>query len=71
MTDYWIQRAIKKPGALRKYLKRKYGRKAFTKKGTIKVTFLRKLRKNPRISTTTKRRINLALTLMRLSRKKR
>jgi hypothetical protein len=68
--SYWIQQAIKRPGSLRKWLKKKYGRKAFNKDGTIKVTFLRKLLKNKKVSKRIKRKIRLALTLRKLSRKK-
>ena len=38
----WIQKAIKRKGRVRSFLKRKYGRKAFTKKGTIKAEYLKK-----------------------------
>ena len=36
----WIQSAIKKPGNVRRYVLRTYGGKAFTERGTIKVSFL-------------------------------
>jgi len=63
---YWIQEAIRKPGALRAYVKRKYGKKGFTSKGTIKVSILRDLANEPgKIG----RRARLALTLRRLRRK--
>ena len=42
MTRYWIQKAIKRKGALRQHIKRKYGSKAFTTKGTIKREYLQK-----------------------------
>lgn len=61
----WIQKAIKKPGALRAYVKRKYGSKAFTKKGTIKLEILRKLAKE---KGTIGRRARLALTLRKLNK---
>lgn len=41
-SDKWIQRAIKRKGRVHKYLKRLYGKKAFTKDGTIKMTYLEK-----------------------------
>jgi len=66
----WIQKAIKHPGALRRYVKRKYGDKAFTKRGTIRVEILRKLAKNPRVSETTRRRARLALTLRKLRKRR-
>ena len=39
---YWIQRAIKRPGRVRRYMMRKYGKRAFTKSGEIKVSYLRR-----------------------------
>ena len=38
----WIQKAIKRPGRVKRYLKRKYGNKAFTKSGEIKQSYLLK-----------------------------
>jgi len=75
--DRWIQRAIKNPGALRRQLKGPLGRKiraatkmpVFTKSGKINVKALQKFRKTQaykRLSPTTKRRINLAITLRHL-----
>lgn len=61
----WIQKAIKKPGALRAYVKRRYGSKAFTKRGTIKLEILRKL---AREKGTIGRRARLALTLRKLNK---
>ncbi|MEM2169978.1 MAG: hypothetical protein QW186_09300 [Candidatus Bathyarchaeia archaeon] len=61
----WIQKAIKKPGALRKYVKKKYGSKAFTKRGTIKIEILKKL---AREKGTIGRRARLALTLRKLNK---
>ena len=52
----WIQKAIKKPGALRRTLKLKKGEKVTAKKLSV-------LKKKKGISTTTKRRIALAKTL--------
>ncbi len=63
----WIQRAIKHPGALRRYVKRKYGDKAFTRRGTIKREILLKLAKNAK-NKTIRRRAQLALTLRRLAK---
>lgn len=56
----WIQKAIKRPGALRRYVKRKWGIKGFTKRGTIKVSILRDLSNEPGVIG---RRARLALTL--------
>jgi len=68
MRRRWIREAIENPGALRRYVRRKLGKKGFTKKGTLRVSELRKLLsgKYGRITETTKRRIRLALKLRRL-----
>jgi hypothetical protein len=56
----WIQKAIKKPGALRAYVKRYFGEEGFTKSGRIKASVLRELAKrNDRIG----KRARLAITL--------
>jgi len=56
----WIQKAIKKPGALRMYVKRRFGEEGFTKSGRIKASVLRELAKrNDRIG----KRARLAITL--------
>jgi hypothetical protein len=67
----WIQEAIQKPKALTNWLKRKYGKKAFTKEGKISIRFLRSLlkkHKKGRIKLTKKTiaRIRLAITLKKL-----
>jgi len=67
----WIQRAIKKPGALQKYVLRKFGSEGFTERGTIKVSVLRKLASSPHVSDKTRRRAILALTLRRLRKKRK
>ena len=41
-NNKWIQEAIKRPGRVKRYLKRKYGEKAFTKDGKIKLKYLNK-----------------------------
>ena len=62
----WIQRAIKRPGALRAYVKKYYGKRGFTKKGTIKVEVLMELAKRPdKIG----QRARLALTLRRFRKR--
>jgi hypothetical protein len=66
-SKYWIQEAIQKPGALRAYVKRIYGEKGFTSRGTIKREVLLELKKHP--NPTIRRRANLALTLRKLGRK--
>ncbi len=40
--DRWIQKAIKRKGRAHKYLMRLYGRKAFDRKGDIKMEYLNK-----------------------------
>jgi hypothetical protein len=42
---YWIQRAIKRPGRVKAYMKRRYGNRAFTKSGEIKMSYLRRAAK--------------------------
>jgi len=76
----WIQKAIKKPGALKRWLKRGGARKiaaatkkpVWTKDGEINTNTLKAFRKTKayeKLPTKTKRRINLAITLERLSKK--
>jgi len=66
-SEYWIQDAIKRPGALRAYVKRVYGEKGFTSRGTIKRDVLLELKRHP--NPTIRRRATLALTLRKLGRK--
>jgi len=77
----WIQKAIKKPGALKRWLKRGGARKiaaatkkkVWTKDGEINTNTLKTFRKTKayeKLPTKTKRRINLAITLERLSKKR-
>jgi hypothetical protein len=74
MKDYyWIQKAIQKPNALKNWLKKNYGKKAFTKKGKISIKFLRSLlakHKKGRIKLSKKTiaRIRLAITLKKLKK---
>jgi len=75
-NKYWIQQAIENPGAFREWvmrnrarIKRLTGVDPIKKDGTISVTAIRKLKHTrwyEELSTTTKRRINLFLTLNRL-----
>jgi len=64
----WIQRAIKHKGSLKHWLKKHYGKKAFTKHGKIKISFLRKL-EHKKLPKRIKHKISLALTLHKLRRK--
>ena len=77
----WIQRAIRRPNALTRWLKRHRekvmevtGVDPFTKRGEIRQLALLRLRKSDwykRLSTRTKRRINLAITLERMRKDRR
>ena len=65
MTKKWIQHAVKRKDALREYVRRKYGERGFTERGTIKVEVLRELaEKKGKIG----QRARLALTLRKLRR---
>ncbi len=61
----WIKGAIKEPGALRASVQRLFGKKGFTKSGTIKVSILRLLAEKARMAIT-RRRARTALTLRKL-----
>jgi len=63
MPRYWIQKAVKRKGALRAHMKRKYGSRAFTSRGTIKREYLEKEAKEP---GTTGKRARLAITLRKI-----
>ncbi|MEM4455479.1 MAG: hypothetical protein QXT28_12245 [Thermofilaceae archaeon] len=77
-SSRWIQEAIKRPGALREWLKENRGRvkrltgeDPFDRKGRIKVRVLRKLlakhkKGRVRLHPRTVKRIQLALTLHKL-----
>lgn len=78
----WIQKAIKREGALTQWLKRGGARivasatkkPVWTKKGDINTTTLKSFRNTKayeELPTTIKRRINLAITLQRLASKKK
>jgi len=80
---YWIQKAIKHPGALtnwfkrnRKKLKRKLGYDPITRRGDINDRAIRDVLKlykqgKIRLRSTTVKRLNLAKTLGKLRRRKR
>ena len=40
MADEWIQKAIKHPGRVRRYIAREYGEDCFTEDGDIKMSCL-------------------------------
>jgi len=70
--EYWIQDAIKKPGSLRGYVARKYGKKGFTRsrktgRPIIRRDVLNKLaKKKGKIG----HRARLAITLRKLRRRR-
>jgi dephospho-CoA kinase len=82
-TRYWIQRAIKRSGSLRRWLKkhekrieRRYGESPFTKDGKVNVRVLRRLKRDKEFlkelsgakHRLIQRKINLAITLKKLAR---
>ena len=82
MAKKWLPQAIKKPGALINWLKRggwriidgATKRPVWTKSGEINTNTLKAFRKTKayeQLSTKTKQRINLAITLERLSKRKK
>ena len=66
--DRWIQEAIEHPGALRRYVRRVYGERGFTKDGKIRMDILKDLAKR---RDTIGRRARLALTLRKLAKKRK
>ncbi|MEO0160399.1 MAG: hypothetical protein ABIL47_08000 [candidate division WOR-3 bacterium] len=75
----WIQKAIKKEGALKEWIKRNKKKiigaikeNPLTKDGKIKITALKKIKKTKlyqKLDKKTKSRINLAITLKKLRKK--
>jgi hypothetical protein len=76
---YWIQEAIKRPGSLKRWLKehkseikRATGMEPFTRRGTVNIRALQKLRNTSyyeKLPTRVKQKINLAITLRKLRRR--
>jgi len=64
---FWIQKAVKRPGRVKRYMKRKYGKKAFTKSGEIKMSYLRKAAKETK-NRSLKSALLLAIRLKRMRR---
>ena len=59
----WIRKAIEKPGTYRKSIHRRYGKRGFTKKGTIKTEIIAKdVKKSGRLG----KQARLARTLRKL-----
>jgi len=71
MAKKWIQKAGIKKGTLKEYLKREAPH-VLNSDGTINYTKLKEWysKHKDHLSTTTKRRINLAFTLHKLAKKK-
>ena len=71
-NEKWIQKTPIKKGALTNTVKRQYGSKGFTDKGTIKVSVLRQLSKKRTKTgkqTKTSRRAQLALSFRGFGKK--
>lgn len=68
----WIQKAIKRPGRVKRYLMRVYGKKAFTSSGEVKQTYLYKAikRAKKRGNTSLVRALRLAVTLEKMKKGK-
>ena len=66
--SHWIAGAVKHRGSFTKYMHSKYGARAFTRGGDLKVEYIRKVKKNPKATTHRKRQANLALTLKKRRR---
>jgi hypothetical protein len=61
--ENWIKNAIKRPGSLRRWVLKHYGKRGLTSRGTIKVELLRRLaERSDRIG----KKARLALTLRKL-----
>jgi len=64
---FWIQRAVKRPGRVRAYMRRRYGKRAFTKSGEIKMSYLRRAAKETK-SRSLKSALLLAIRLKQMRR---
>ena len=64
----WIGGAVRHPGSFTKYMHSKYGGRAFTRGGDLKVEYIRKVKNSPKATTHRKRQANLALTLKKRRR---
>ena len=74
----WIQKAIKRPGRVKRYLRRLYGDEAFTKTGEIKQQYLYKAKRHVQQSNMPKKQkrslisaINLAIRFEKMRRDKK
>jgi hypothetical protein len=64
---FWIQRSVKRPGRVRRYMMRRYGKRAFTKSGEIKTSYLRKAAKETK-NRSLRSALLLAIRLKRMRR---
>jgi hypothetical protein len=64
---FWIQGAVKRPGRVKRYMMRRYGKRAFTKSGEIKTSYLRKAAKKTK-SRSLRSALLLAIRLKRIRR---
>jgi len=71
--EQWLQKAIKREGRVRRYLRRVYGNRAFNKDGTIKMEYLDKAERRAEKSgnRSLEQAINLAKRLKKMARKKK
>lgn len=67
----WIQKAIKRPGRVREHIKRRYGKKAFTKDGKIKQKYINKELKRLKRGRVSKREKSLYSALLLAKRLKK
>ena len=65
----WIQKAIKRPGRCRRYLKRLYGNKAFTKDGDIKMEYINKAIKHVKQNVKDPERRRSLLSMLYLAKR--
>ncbi len=72
MAKRWIQKAIKRRGRIHKYLERKYGKRAFTRNGKIKMSYInRAIRRVKREKMSEKEKKSLLSALYLSKRLKR
>lgn len=69
----WIQRVVRRPGRVRKYIMKKIGPSGFTSRGTIKEEALVKAKKiaHDHHDVGMEDAINLAMRLRKMGRRKR
>lgn len=70
MSRKWIPKNIDE-GAFKAYMKRRFGKAAFNKDGTLKVSYINKVLKDPKTPTKRKRQAALAKAFKRISKKRK